>query len=185
MLGGEMKKTKISITQILTGQFEALIKSIKEIKSTAEYMNTVRYRPLFSSYNSHIETFIQKFPNEYKLLNLEPLPLLDKNGNDAFTANKLSTLLHQSEFIFALLKSIQPKEKSRSIRESLSWYWNNTHWSIILFLGSIFIAGVISSETTLYKNAIKPFIIEYIAFKNIQQEIITNNEPPKQNRIKK
>ena len=136
-----MKNSKSTTSQILIGQFEVLIKLIKEIKSTTEYTD-VRYKPLFSSYNSHIKTFIQEFPHEYKLLNLEHLPLQDKNGNDAFTGNKLSTLLHQSEFILALLKSIS---RNQSVeypdKITLKWLYNNVPYSCWAYIGGFLLAA--------------------------------------------
>ena len=110
------------------------------------------------------------------------MPLFDENGTMLFTNEKLSTVLHQSEMISAFLKGNLPPNYSGSpenIKESLSWYWQNTHWSVPIFfvlvlLGAI-ISGAIISETTLYKNTIKPFVIEYLDAKSPTKSKITPN----------
>lgn len=128
-------------TYILLCQFESLVSQIKNIDSTIAILGNVRYKPLYSIYNSYIATFEDYYPRQYKQLNIEPLPLYDANKTELFTNEKLSTLLHQSEFIVAFLKGSLPPNYSgtpENFKESLGWYWNNTHWSIIIFLVSIF-----------------------------------------------
>lgn len=160
-------------------RFESLITSINQIDSKALKFTKVRLKPWFINYNSCIEEFKGCFPNEYKQLNLEPLPLCDASGNDAFTLERLITLLPQSEAIAALLKGLLPPNytnKAESFKDSLAWYWKNAHWSVILFfiglLFSFFIAGTIFSETNLYKRTIKPFIHEYMSIKHATSNAI-------------
>jgi len=164
----------------MTSRFEGLVNSIKGISSLAT-LAPVRYKPLFSSYNSCIDAFRDTFPQEFSSLGLEPLPLYGPNGEERFTQGKLSTLLHQSETILAILKGMQPA----SARESLAWYWHNTHSSVLIYfavlLFGVFVAGTLFSETTLYKKTIGPFIIEYMSLKTQQQTSTTASEPPTQN----
>lgn len=182
----------LKIAYKLIHRFESLINSINQIDSKASKFKKVRLKPWFINYNSCIEEFEIHFQNEYKRLNLEPLPLRDTDGNDAFTLEKLITLLPQAEAVVALLKGLLPPNytnKAETLKDSLSWYWNNTHWSAMLFfvglLFSCFIAGIILSETNLYKKTIKPFIIEYKMISGITHPNTTNMASPKQERTTK
>jgi hypothetical protein len=187
-----MKKTKSEIAYELLCRFEGLINSIKPLETNFPKGFTIRMKPLFISYNSCIEAFRHSFPKEYCLLNLESLPLEDSSGNKLFATDKLSTLLHQSETVFAQLKGLSPyefKAKPTSARESLAWYWHNTHSQVIIYfiilLFIFFGAGTISSETTLYKNIIRPLVSEYISFKPNAQKNTTVPVPPAQNNNRK
>lgn len=166
-----MIKNKTAIAYELYCRFDGLINSVKNIDTALPSVTSVRYKPLFTSYNSCIESFQKDFPDKYQSLNLEPLPLEDDKGNKLFTADKLSTLLHQSEAVLSLLKGLCPYEFKvgpTSARESLSWYWHNTHPKIVIillgFILSAFITGLIVAETSLYSKTIKPFIAEYISY---------------------
>lgn len=70
----------------------------------------VRYKPLFTTYNSIVEKFKSTFPEEHKNLSLEELPLFDEKGNELFTQKKLSTLLHQATDFDATLRGMLPPE---------------------------------------------------------------------------
>jgi len=163
-----MKKSRSAIAYELYCRFDGLINSTKNINNALPPGTPVRYKPLFVSYNSCIDSFKENFLTEYNSLKLEPLPLEDSAGKQLFTGDKLSTLLHQSEAILNLLKGLSPyefKAGPTSTRESLSWYWHNTHPRIIIsLLGIIFIvfvAGLIVAETHLYRETVKPFIMDY------------------------
>ena len=161
---------KQKTTYRLLCRFESLVAQINNLKTTTSKLRNVRYKPLYTSYNSCIEELKTHYSAQYKQLNLELLPLYDANGIELFTNEKISTLLHQSEAIVAILRGSLPPNYSggpETFRESLGWYWDNTHRSVaIFFIGLLFsalIAGIMLSETSLYKNTIRPFIQEYMS----------------------
>lgn len=163
-----MKKYRSAIAYELYCRFDGLVKSVKDMNTALPAGTPIRFKPLFISYNSCMESFQRDFPVEYQSLGLEPLPLENEEGKKLFTAEKLSTLLHQSEAVLSLLKGLSPYEFKvgpTSTRESLSWYWHNTHPRIVIYLLGLiflsFLAGLIVADTSLYKNTIKPFILEY------------------------
>lgn len=152
----------------------------------------VRFKPLFISYNACIDSFRTAFPKEYDSLNLESLPLYDDTGKELFTNEKISTLLHQAEAVLSILKGISPYQfaaKPTSARQSISWYLHNTHprliYSLLMLLVAAFIAGTIFSETKLYKNTVKPFVIEYTSLKKNPQQSNTVSEPPIKNKAQR
>lgn len=162
---------KNSVTYKLLCRFESLINGVDTLTETASKFQIVRLKPLFTDYNSCIDEFSKHFPSEFKQLNLEPLPLYDDEGGERFTEEKRSTLLHQAQSITALLKGSLPPGYSggpETLRESLAWYWNNTHYKLlvglIILLLSIFGFGVYFAGTKLYKETIAPFISEYKIF---------------------
>jgi hypothetical protein len=184
-----MKPNKSTIAYELFCRFDGLINSVEGISATLPTGMPIRFKPLFTSYNSCIDSFRTAFPKEYESLNLEPLPLYDDAGHELFLNTKISTLLHQAEAVLSLLKGISPYQfaaKPTSVRESLSWYWHNTHpgliYYLLMLLASAFIAGTIFSETKVYKNTVKPFVIEYTSFKKNPQISNTVSEPPIKNK---
>jgi len=92
----------------LLRRLEALIESIFALNSTIKQVGYVRYKPLFSSYNSCIKEFKSSYPKEFQQLGLEDLPLYDAERKEQFTVNKLSTLLHQSQAVIGVLKGLLP-----------------------------------------------------------------------------
>jgi len=92
----------------LLRRFEALIENILALNSTIKQVGYVRYKPLFSSYNSCIKKFKSFYSEEFKQLGLEDLSLYDEEGKEQFTVNKLSTLLHQSQAVVGVLKGLLP-----------------------------------------------------------------------------
>ena len=169
-------------------QFESLINSINQIDSMASKLRGIRVKPWFVNYNSCLEEFKIHFPKDYKQLNLEPLPLLDAGGKHAFTFEKLITMLPQTEAVVALLKGLLPPNytsKPETIKDSIAWYWNNAHWSAMLFFAgmliSAFIFGTFFSETTLYKKTIKPFAQEIMNIKKATSNTIAPITPKRTN----
>lgn len=112
-----MIRNKSDIAYEIFCRINGLIDSIKSIKTALPSGTPIRFKPLFASYNSCMDSFKENFPTEYKSLNLEPLPLEDEQGNKLFTAGKLSTLLHQSEAVSALLKGLS---SSKNFSEGIS-----------------------------------------------------------------
>jgi len=92
----------------LLRRLEALIESILALNSTIKQVGYVRYKPLFSSYNSCIKEFKSYYPKEFQQLGLEDLPLYDTERKEQFTVNKLSTLLNQSQAVIGVLKGLLP-----------------------------------------------------------------------------
>ena len=92
----------------LLRRFEALIEIVLALNSTIEQVRYVRFKPLFRNYNSCIKEFKSIFPEEYKKLDLEDLPLYDNQTREMFTANRISTLLHQSQAVVGILKGMLP-----------------------------------------------------------------------------
>jgi hypothetical protein len=128
----------------------------------------VRFKPLYTDYNSRVDQFSKYFPSEVAQLNLEPLPLYDDEATELFTDEKPCTLFHQAQAITALLRGSLPPGYSggpETLRESLAWYWNNTHYGVlagfIALLLFMFGFGVHFSGTKLYKKTIASFISEY------------------------
>jgi hypothetical protein len=99
----------------LLRRFESLIESIFAIKATTQALNYVRYKPIFNSYISCVEQFKSSFPNDYNQLGLEDISLYDEDGSEQFTAQKLSTLLHQSQAIVGVLKGLLPPTLTSAI----------------------------------------------------------------------
>jgi hypothetical protein len=93
----------------LINRLESLIKSVEEGPQLAEQYGSVRYRPFFQTYNSCVKEFKYFCEQEYERLELEALPLYDDQGREQFTNRKISTLLHQSREILAILNSLEPK----------------------------------------------------------------------------
>jgi hypothetical protein len=92
----------------LLRRFESLIESIFAIKATTQALNYVRFKPIFNSYISCIEQFKSSFPHDYNQLRLEDISLYGKDGSEQFTAQKLSTLLHQSQAVVGVVKGFLP-----------------------------------------------------------------------------
>lgn len=89
-------------------RLEMLEEAISSLGDAKRHVGIIRFKPLFISYNSCLEEFIQHFRDEFKQLGLEELPLFDDNGNMLFTYDKLSTLLHQTQAVMGFLKGILP-----------------------------------------------------------------------------
>lgn len=93
--------------------------SVSTLGDSARHVGVIRFKPLFTSYNSCIESFKQHYLNDFNKLGLEELPLFDAQGNMLFTSDKLSTLLHQTQAIIGFLKGLlHPDlyEKDNSIK---------------------------------------------------------------------
>jgi hypothetical protein len=92
----------------LLGRFEALIESMFALGATIRELGFVRYKLIFATYISCIEQFKSSFPEEYGQLGLEEISLYDVDGKERFTANKLSTVLHQAQAVVGILKGLLP-----------------------------------------------------------------------------
>jgi hypothetical protein len=92
----------------LLRRFEALIESIFALNATIRQLSFVRFKPIFAIYISCIDQFKSSFPEEYGQLGLEEISLYDADGNEQFTANKLSTVLHQAQAVVGILKGLLP-----------------------------------------------------------------------------
>ena len=91
-------------------RFLSLVDSVMTLGDALRHVGYARYKPLFSIYKSCVEVFKEHYAKEYEKLELEDLPLHDDQGKDLFTANKLSTLLHQTQFIIGFLEGELPPE---------------------------------------------------------------------------
>ena len=89
-------------------RFLSLADSIMTLNESLMNIGHIRYKPLFLSYNSCLAQFKKHYQEEYELLELEDLPLYDKQGQIMFNANKLSTLLHQTNAIIGFLEGELP-----------------------------------------------------------------------------
>jgi hypothetical protein len=126
-----------SVTYKLLCRFESVIRAVDTLTETSSKFPRVRFKPLYTDYNSCVDEFSRYSPTEFKQLNLESLPLYDDEGRELFTNEKLSTLLHQAQAITALLKGSLPPGYSggqETMRESWAWYWNNTHYKLLVGL---------------------------------------------------
>ena len=105
-------------------RFLSLNETIMTLGESLRNIGFVRYKPLFSNYNSCIEDFKQQYREEYEKLGFEELNLYGENGEMLFTANKLSTLLHQTKFIIGFLEGelhpdlLAQREKSTIVNVS-------------------------------------------------------------------
>ncbi len=116
----------------LINRLESLIKSVEEGPQLAEQYGSVRYRPFFQTYNSCVKEFKYFCEQEYERLELEALPLYDDQGREQFTNRKISTLLHQSSEILAILNSLEPKVTPIWLirnRDRIHW----KRWLILFF----------------------------------------------------
>lgn len=96
----------------LIARLESLIGNVEDANTIKQKYGIVRYKPFFTTYNSCINEFKSLFPEECEKLNLEDLPLYDSDGNEQFTNEKISTLLHQSRDVLAVLQSLSPQESA-------------------------------------------------------------------------
>jgi hypothetical protein len=78
------------------------------LNATIRELGFVRYKPIFATYISCIDQFKSSFPEEYGQLGLEEISLYDAGGREQFTANKLSTVLHQAQAVVGVLKGLLP-----------------------------------------------------------------------------
>lgn len=100
--------SEFEIPYKLYRRFEALIESMYALTSIIQQLGFVRFKPLFNSYNSCVEEFKTHYPDDYKQLILEDLPLYDDKSIEKFTQDKLSTMLHQAQAIVGVLKGSLP-----------------------------------------------------------------------------
>lgn len=147
----EMKGDSKSAYKLLC-RFESLIESVNTLSETVRelgQLGRIRYKPLFSSYNSCIDQFKSTYPTEFQNLKLEDLPLYDAEGKEQFTADKLSTLLHQSRQVSAVLQGLSASHMKEVVlpdNVSLAWLWHNVpvkfwFWFISLLVAT-FLLGV-------------------------------------------
>ena len=101
---------KFEIQYKLYRRFLSLIDSIMTLGDSLRHVGYVRYKPLFTNYNSCVEQLKKHYEEEYDRLQLEDLPLYDDQGKSLFTSNKLSTLLHQTHAIIGFLEGELPPE---------------------------------------------------------------------------
>lgn len=141
------KKQKSLIAYGLTCRFEGLIESVETLSSVASDLGQlvrIRYKPLFTSYNSCVNEFKAHFPEEHAKLRLEELPLYDTEGKERFTSGKLSTLLHQSKAMVAALKGLLPPvydDVELPSKVTLFWLWKHVpakFW--VWFVGLLLLA---------------------------------------------
>jgi len=92
----------------LLRQLESLIEAIFALKQTTQQLSYVRYKPLFQRYITCFEEFKKAYPKELKTLQLEDVELFDDKGKEQFTTNKLSTILHQAQWMVGMLKGFLP-----------------------------------------------------------------------------
>ena len=112
-------------------RFEGLIESVNTLNQTVKDLGPlgrIRYKPLFSNYNSCVDEFKSTYPTEFQSLKLEDLSLYDEAGKEQFTGDKLSTLLHQSKQVRDVLKGLSASHKDEFIlpeKVTLAWLWQN------------------------------------------------------------
>lgn len=155
-----MKNNNSEIAYRLFCRFDGLVNSIRNMKT--DFINgiDIRFKPLFTSYNSCIEAFQQAFPEEYKALNLEPLPLEDEKGNKLFTNKKISTLQHQAEAVLALLKGLSPRKDvaiDLPAKVTIGWLFKlfarlslGSAIFILSILSFLFLLGLAIGQSKLY-----------------------------------
>lgn len=92
----------------LLRRFEAFIESIFAFNATVQQVGFIRYKPMFASYISCVEAFKSSYSEDYSQLGLEEVALYDEQGNELFTREKLSTILHQAQSVVGVLKGLLP-----------------------------------------------------------------------------
>lgn len=134
----------------LIRRLESLINDVEGADTIKQKFGMVRYKPFFTTYNSCINEFMSLFPEECAKLNLEDLPLYDSNRNEQFTNLKISTLLHQSRDVLAVLQSLSPQESAGleyPHKVTLSWIWKHVPVSFWIWLVSLLIAAFLIGVT--------------------------------------
>lgn len=133
-------------------RFEGLIESVNTLNQTVKdlgQLGRIRYKPLFSNYNSCVDEFKSTYPTEFQSLKLEDLPLYDAEGKEQFTGDKLSTLLHQTKQVRDILKGLSASHEDEVVlpeKVSLAWLWQNVpikFWGwLIGLLAAAFLLGI-------------------------------------------
>lgn len=133
----------------LLHRFRNLVQVLEGLLTTIQQIGPigkVRYKPIYSDYISCISEFKDLFPDEYAKLNLETITLYDENDKELFTGGKLSTLLHQSKSVLALLASRAPSAEELQLPDkvTLAWLWKHVPAKFWLWLLGImvFVLGV-------------------------------------------
>ena len=101
---------EIEVAYKLYRRFLSLTDCIMTLNDPLKNIGYVRYKPLFSSYNSCVKQFKKYYDEKYEQLELEDLPLYDERGQMLFTSHKLSTLLHQTFALIGFLEGELPPE---------------------------------------------------------------------------
>lgn len=128
----------------LIERLDSLIRDVKDVDTIKQKYGHVRYKPFFATYNSCIDEFKSLFPEEHAKLNLEDLPLYDSEGQEQFTNTKISTLLHQSNDVIAVLrtfttaKSVQARYPNKV---TLYWLWRHVPVKFWICMASLLIGA--------------------------------------------
>lgn len=134
----------------LIRRLESLISNVEGADTIKQKYGMVRFKPFFTTYNSCVDEFKSLFPEEHAKLNLEELPLYDYEGKERFTNEKISTLLHQSRDVLAVLQSLSP-QKSAGLeyphKVTLSWIWKHVPVRFWIWLVSLLIAAFLIGVT--------------------------------------
>ena len=162
-MNSSKRKEYVALNSLML-RMESLVESILNLPETIEGLGRfgpVRYKPLFSIYNSCIEEFESLYPGELDFLGLEELPLYDDQGNERFTANKLSTLLHQAKLVHAALQGrLPPFDSAISLSDkvTLPWLWKNVPASFWVWVAGVLFAvlslGVYLGQTSWVQELI-------------------------------
>lgn len=134
----------------LIARLESLIDGVEGADTIKQKYGIVRFKPFFTTYNSCINEFKSLFPEECTKLNLEDLPLYDSAGNEQFKNEKISTLLHQSHDVLAVLQSLSPQESAGleyPHKVTLSWIWKHVPVRFWIWLVSLLIAAFLIGVT--------------------------------------
>lgn len=139
----------------LLRRFRALSEKVDTLDTTKEKLGFVRFKPLFSDYNSCIEELKSTYPTKCEQLGLEDLPLYDAEGKEQFTVSKLSTLLHQSKSVIAFLEGQLPASGNNlefPDKVTLAWLWEKVpakFWcSLLGLLITFFLFGITIGQVT-------------------------------------
>jgi len=166
-------------------RFLSIGDSVMTLGDSLRHVGYVRYKPLFSAYNSCVNIFKQYYSEAYAQLDLEDLPLYDDDGKSLFTANKLSTLLHQSQSIVGFLEGelppelLAPKEKSTVINVSSYADSQAMAKSVARLQAQITFESLYQAvESTEFDNIIKDEILKDI------RELKASDEEPNQSKVK-
>ncbi len=141
----------VPVLNKLIARLESLISVVEGADTIKQKYGFIRYKPFFTTYNSCIKEFKTLFPEEHANLNLEDLPLYDLAGNEQSTNEKISTLLHQTHEVLAVLRSMLPKEsEGLEYPQKVTLYWLVKHVPVklwLMFASLLFIAFIVGVFT--------------------------------------
>jgi hypothetical protein len=121
----------------LLNRLTNLIEEAEAIEESTAKFGWVRFKPLFTTYNSCEKEFEWRFPDQFDAMEMERLPLIREDGEKGFTLGKLQTMVHQARDMRAYLEGLLPN------KGTLGWYWDEAPRSLWWILASIFIFGLV------------------------------------------